>query len=336
MVGVTARDLYLPVAAQPTLEDIVTLAENAEALGYDRLWLPETWGREAATVLAVIAERTTEIGTGTSVANVYSRSPALLGQLAATQQEATDGRFRLGVGPSGPALVEGWHGMAYEEPLKRTRETIEVVRRVLTGDPVNYDGTSFTLAGFRLRCDPPETPPPIDAAGLGPHAVELAGRFANGWHALTLTPDGFRDRYTDFQRGCELAGRDPLDRRVTLAVTCCALDDPGRARALVAGHLAFYCAAMGPFYRRHLARQGFEETGNAIAATWQDDREKARRLAEENLLGELGASGTPAEARAALERYEQLEGVDAVNVAFPREATPDEIRATMRALSPAV
>jgi len=125
----TVHDLFLPVGSQPELEWLVEWSERAEKLGYDHVWMPESWGRDVVTVLTSIARETDEIGIGTSIANVYSRSPALLGQTAATLQEVSDGRFRLGLGPSGPILIEGWHGVDYERPLRRTRETIDIVRQ---------------------------------------------------------------------------------------------------------------------------------------------------------------------------------------------------------------
>jgi len=156
----TDRDVFLPVGAQPTLNDLVEQAVHAEELGYDRVWFPETWGRDAVTAMAITAERTDSIGIGTSIANIYSRSPALLGQTAATLQEVSGGRFRLGVGPSGPIVIENWHGEEFGNPLRRTRETIEIARQVVSGEVVSYDGEYFSLDGFRLRCDAPDPEPP--------------------------------------------------------------------------------------------------------------------------------------------------------------------------------
>ena len=112
-VPATDREVFLPVAAQPSVDALCDQAVRAEERGYDRAWLPETWGRDAVTVLTSIAHRTDEIGIGTSIAPIHSRSPALLGQTAATLQEVSDGRFRLGLGPSGPAVIENWHGVEY-------------------------------------------------------------------------------------------------------------------------------------------------------------------------------------------------------------------------------
>jgi len=329
------RDVFLPVAAQPSIDTLVEFAREAEDLGYERAWLPETWGRDAVTTLTAIAERTEAIGIGTSIANVYSRSPALIGQTAATLQEVSDGRLRVGLGPSGPAVVEGWHGVDYDRPLRRTRETIDVVRLVVSGDPVEYDGDIFTLSGLRLRCDPPDTVPGIDAAGMGPKSVELAGRFADGWHALMLTREGLRDRLEDLRRGAELGNRDPEELRVTLSLPCIALDDRERARELARNHLAFYVGAMGTFYREALERQGYEDEAIEIASEWANGNHDAAMAAiTDELLDDLGIAGTPDECRERYADWESIEGVDAVSVSFPRGAEPAEISATMRALAP--
>lgn len=331
-----ATDLSLPVAAQPSLDSVVDLAVAAETAGYDRVWLPETWGRDAVTILSLAAERTDSVGLGTSILNVYSRSPALLGQTAATLQEASDGRFRLGLGPSGPAVVENWHGRSFGNPLKQTRETVDVVRQVLSGEPVTYDGDLFDLDGFRLRCAAPHPAPPVDVAGMGPKSVELAGRFGDGWHALLFTPDGIEDRLEDLRRGADLGDRDPEDVRVTLSVPCCALDDADRARDLVRRHLAFYVGGMGTFYRDALARQGFDDRADEIFDAWQAGDRGRAVAAVDPLLDRLAAAGDPATARERLETFAAVDGVDAVAVSFPRGADDDEIRETLDNLAPSV
>jgi coenzyme F420-dependent oxidoreductase len=331
----THRDVSLPVAAQSSLSDLVSLAVAAEDHGYDHAWLPETWGRDAVTTLALAAERTDEIGLGTSIVNVYSRSPALLGQTAATLQEASDGRFRLGVGPSGPAVIENWHGATFERPLRRTREVIDVTKAVLSGEPVHYDGDFFDLDGFRLRQGAPESTPPVDAAGMGPKAVELAGRFADGWHALMFTPEGLRERLDDFRRGGKLGDRDPEQARVTLSLTCCALEDGERARDLARRHVAFYVGGMGTYYRDALARQGYEDTAHEIHEAWQaDERERALAAVDDEFLDSLTAAGTPERAREELEKFAEIDGVDAVAVSFPRGAEFAEVEATISNLEP--
>ena len=331
----TDRTLHLPVAAQPSVDSLVNLAVLGEDHGYERAWLPETWGRDATTVLSSIAHETDEIGIGPSIFNIYSRSPALLAQTATTLQEVSDGRLRVGIGPSGPAVIEGWHGVEFDRPLRRTRECIEIMRTVMAGETLNYDGDVFSLAGFRLRCDPPAEPVAIDAAGMGPKSVELAGRFADGWHAIVLTPDGLEGRLEDLRRGAELGGRDPDDVRTTVSITACALEDGDRARRLARQHLAFYVGAMGTYYRESLSRQGYEEEAHAIAAAWASgDHGEACELITDELLDDLGAAGTPEHAREELRKFEAIDGVDAIAVGFPRGATTDEIEATIEALAP--
>jgi coenzyme F420-dependent oxidoreductase len=331
----TKRDAFLPVAAQPSVDALVEQAQRAEDYGYDRAWLPESWGRNAAVVLTSIAERTETIGIGTSIMPVYSRSPALIGMTAATLQEVSDGRLRLGLGPSGPIVIENWHGMDFGNPLRRTRETVDVVKQVLSGEEVSYDGEYFDLDGFRLRSDPPEPQPHIDAAGMGPKAVELAGRFADGWHALLLTEDGLADRYEDFRHGRELAGEDPDGGQVTLSLTCMALEDRERAREAVKQHVAFYVGAMGTYYRDNLARQGYEGLAHGIYDDWQAGNPgEAMARIDEEFLDTIAVGGTPDECRERVAEWESMDCVDRVSVSFPRDASVDEIIATVEALAP--
>lgn len=331
----TDRDVFLPVAAQPSVDALVEQAQLGEELGYDTAWLPETWGRDAVTTLTCIARGTEEIDIGTSIMPVYSRSPALIGQTATTLQEVSDGRFRLGLGPSGPIVIENWHGTEFGNPLRRTRETVEIVKQVLSGEPVEYDGDIFELAGFKLRCEPPDPIPAIDVAGMGPKAVELAGRFADGWHALLFTRDGLEDRLADFDRGSELGDRERSEQRVSLSLTCCVLEDEAEAKRLVKQHVAFYVGGMGSYYRDNLARQGHETAATEIYDRWQDgDKAGAIAALSDDLLERLTVWGTPETATDRLERFTDIDGVASVSVSFPRAATLDQIDSTMRALAP--
>ncbi|MCT9097272.1 TIGR04024 family LLM class F420-dependent oxidoreductase [Haloarchaeobius sp. HME9146] len=331
----TERHVHLPVAAQESVQDFVDQAVKAEELGYDFVWLPETWGRDAVTIMTSIAHATEEIGIGSSIMNVYSRSPALLAQTAATLQEVSDGRFRLGIGPSGPAVIGGWHGEDFGNPLRRTREYVDIIKMVLAGEELDYNGEYFNVSGFRLRCDAPEPAPSVDVAGMGPKAVELAGRFADGWHAILFTPETMRDRLEDFERGGEMGDRDRSQQQCTLSLTCCALEDGEEARELTRQHSAFYVGAMGTYYRDSLARQGYEEEAHAIAANWMNgDREEALEIFTDEMLDDFTAAGTPERASDELQKFADIEGVDTVSVGFPRAATQEQIHATLEALAP--
>ena len=330
-----ARDVFLPVAAQPSVDTIVEQAQTAEELGYDRAWLPETWGRDAVTTLPSIAHGTEEIGIGTSIMPIYSRSAVLIGQTAATLQEVSDGRFRLGLGPSGPIVIENWHGKDFANPLKYTRETVDVAKQVLSGERVSYDGEYYDLDGFRLRCEPPAETPQIDAAGMGPKSVELAGRFADGWHALMLTKDGLRDRLEDFDHGADLGDQDRSEQEVTVSLTCCVDEDRDRARELVKSHLCFYIGGMGTFYRDAISRQGYEELANRIHDEWDDgDRDQLVDEFPEELLDELAIAGTPEECRDRIDEFEAIDGVSSASVSFPRAAEQADIQRTIETLAP--
>jgi len=325
-------DLVLP--NRPSASDLVADGERAEERGYDRVWVPENWGRDQVSLLATIGERTDRIGIGTGIMPVYSRTPALAGQTAATLQELTGGRFRLGLGPSGPAVIENWHGIDFGNPLRRTREYIEIVRAVVEDREVDYGGEYFSLSGFSFRADAPDEPPAIDAAGLGPKAVELAGRFADGWHAFLFSPDGLRQRLVDFERGADLGDRDPTDARVAATVPVCALEDSERARTLASQHIAFYVGAMGEYYRNSVAEQGHEDVAQEIYDFWQaGDRGDAIAITHDRLLDPYAAAGTPDEVRAQLDDF-AVDGVDALTVYVPARAEPDEIEATLSAVAP--
>lgn len=313
-------DVSLPVAAQPSTDSLVGLTKRAESLGYNRVWVPKTWGPDVVTVLTTLAERTETVGIGGSMMSVYSRSPVIIGQTATTLQEVSGGRFRLGV--------------PFDRPLRRMRETIEITKQLLSGETVEYDGECFELSGFRLLCEPP-TVPQIDAAGMGPKSVELAGRFADGWHALMLTPEGVNDRLADLRRGAELAGRDPSTLRTTLLLTCCVDTDGARARTLVKRHLAFYVGGMGPIYRDVLARQGYEDTATEIHDQWTaGNKDQAVNAVDDELLDRLAVAGTPDVARDRLAAFTAIDHVDAVAVSFPRAAPPEDIDTTLAALAP--
>ena len=328
-------EVHLPVSAQPSAEARIEYVTSAEEHGYDRVWQSESWGREAVAMLTAMAERTDEIGLGSSIMNVYSRTPTQLAQGAATLQELSDGRFRLGLGPSGPAVIENWHGAEFDRPLRRTREYVEIIRKALAHERLDYDGEVFQLRGLKLRQSPPEPAPSIDTAGMGEKMVELAGRFANGWHGLMFTPDGLRERLADLQRGAELGDRDPDDVRVTLSLPTCALSDAERANELGYRHVAFYLGGMGTYYRDALADQGHPDVAHAVYDAWQDgERERAIERLREVFAGALCASGSPAEVREVFESYAAVDGLDAIAINPPRGCEPADVTETLAALAP--
>lgn len=329
------RGLVVSPHTHGTIDSMLEQVERAEALGYDHVARGESTNWDAVSTIALMAARTTDIGLANDVFSPYSRSPALIGQTAATLALASNGRYRLGLGASSPALAEQWHGVPFDRPLRRLRETIEIVRQVMTGDPVRYEGSIYEVEGLSIDFDPPDEPPPIDVAALGPKGAELAGRFADGWIPQYFTPDGLRERLMDFERGLALADRSRNEVRVALTVRCCALADRDRARDIARRSIAFIIGAYGPYYRESIAAQGYSDVANQVRKAWTSgDRDAMPELIPDTLLDNLVAAGTPDEVRERLERFEAIDGVDLIRIGFfgvqPLEAQYE----TMDALAP--
>src|ERR1700680_4745248 len=147
--------LNLPYEASVAFSEAVELAQRAEALGFDSVWMPEAYGTDAISILGALAARTQHIKLGTGIVNVFSRTPALLAQTAATLDLISGGRFILGLGTSGHQVITGWHGMPFDRPLLRMRETVAIVRQVLRRDRLLYEGQVFHLdRGLKLLAHP--------------------------------------------------------------------------------------------------------------------------------------------------------------------------------------
>lgn len=317
------------------LESTVEQIQYAEELGYEYLSLGETTGIDGITLLTLLAERTERIGLSNDVFSPYSRSPALLGQSALALHQVSGGRNRLGLGTSSPALVERWHGIDYERPLRRLREAIEIIRQVYSGQRLDYDGEIFQVGGLQYANEVPENPPPIDVAALGPKTVELAGRFADGWVPQFFTPEGIEERLEDLRRGAELGDRDPDDVRVALTFRACASEDRERARQLGRNQVAFMLGRYGPYYRQSVAQQGWEDVTSEIKQAYEDgDDEAAVAAVPDELLDGLVAAGTPDEVRDTVDKFRQIDGVDALRISFFAGMDREQQDRTLEVLAP--
>jgi coenzyme F420-dependent oxidoreductase len=328
-------DLVLTLADHDSLGSVVAQAVRAEERGFAQVTAGETTGFDMLTTAAVIGERTEDIGISTSVVSAFSRAPATTAQGALTLHESTDGRFRLGLGSSSPAIAERWHGEAFEHPLRHLRETIEVIREVYTGEGVTYDGDIFELGGLAYEQPVPDDPPAIDVAALGPKATELVGRFADGWLPQLFTVDGLAERMADLERGAALGDRSVEDIRVAPLVRCFADEDREYARETARSMIAFMAGAYGPFYGNSIAEQGYAEVVETVREAWQErDTEAMAAAVPDELLDDLVAAGTPEEVRAQVERFLAVDGVDAVQAGFLFRLSAEEKVATMDALEP--
>lgn len=322
--------IALAPSKQTPIEEIVRLAQLAERLGYASIWIPETWGVDAVSVLAILSRETSTIKLASGVFNVYSRSAALIAQTAATLQEFSGGRFILGLGSSGPIVVENWHGIPFTRPLQRTREYVAVIRMALAGERVNYAGSLFQLRDFRLL-NPPDAPVPIYIAALGPRNVEMTGEVADGWLPIFAAPGHLGEAMEHLQAGARLAGRDAADIDVAAYVPAVL---SGRSANLLRQHLAYYVGGMGTFYYEFVSGLGFESEAQRIRELWlAGDRLSAGREVSDDLLAACTLYDDAVGARARLEEYRR-DGVRLPVLTPPRGCSVDEIAATIEGLAP--
>lgn len=318
----------LPATGSVDIDDQLALARAAEDAGYGTLFLAETWGREVFTRLGWLAAHLDDIRLGTGIIPVHSRSPALIGQAAATLDELTDGNAVLGLGLSSPYVMRNWHGAEWEPALRRQRETVEVVRQVLSGEEVDYDGDVFDLEGFHLRFDPVRSDLPVYIAAQGPTNCELTGGFADGWLPNRIPVSALPEVREHVDRGAEKQDRDPEDVATMPYVATCILEDGDQARHRVREFVAFYVGAMGDYHFNAVADHGFRETAEAIRDNWQaGDHDASREAVSADLLSEIAITGTPEEAAESMAQYEDV--AETVVTLPPTTATREEIIETM-------
>lgn len=299
-------------AVVSTAQD-AAFVRDAERLGAASVWVPETWAQDALTPLAYLAGQTASIRLGSSIVQLGARSPALLAMSAMSLQLLSGGRFLLGVGVSGPQVMEGWHGVRFTSPLAATRETIEIVRAVARGDRLRHDGRVYRLPlpggpGRALRSPLPPAAVPIYVAALGPRNLELTGELADGWIGNTFTPEHADVFLGPLAVGAAKTARRVADLDLVIPVAVEFTEDADAAARRHAGGYAFTIGAMGSgdrnFYNDALTRQGFGDDVRAVQELWlagQRDAAAARVPAEigraTNLLG------TPAMVRERLRLY---------------------------------
>ncbi|GIX49047.1 MAG: LLM class F420-dependent oxidoreductase [Candidatus Tectimicrobiota bacterium] len=290
--------LGLQIGSRYTLSigELVALAQRAEALGYDSIWLGESWGRDAFTTLTALALHTRRIALGTNIVPVHARTPANLAMAAASLAEISGGRLRLGLGISGPGVVEHWHGVPFGRASRRLRETVDILRRALRGERVEVVGEEVTCRRFALAAPPARYPVPIYLGTIGPRNVRLTGEIADGWLPTWLPCSRIAEGLAELAEGARKAGRAVTDLEVALQVPLYVTEDLAAGRQAVRRLIAFYAGAMGDFHREHMSRRGYAAEAQAIYEAWQrKDHEAARRAVSETMLDDLAIVG-PAEA----------------------------------------
>ncbi len=297
-VGIAAR-----VASQADADFV----RDAERIGVTSVWVAEAWGQDALTPLAYLAARTERIALGSAIAQLGARTPAMLAMSAMSLQLLSGGRFRLGIGTSGPQVMDGWHGVRFDIPLAATRETIEIVRMISAGERLNHAGRAYQLPlpggqGRAIRSMLPPASIPIYVASLGPRNLELTGELADGWIGNTFVPEHAEVFLDRLRAGAARANRSLADLDLVIPVGVEITADEDAAVAAARRHArgyAFTIGAMGSkdqnFYNAAFSRQGYGEDVDAVQALWLAGR---REEAEARVPVELGARtnlvGTPA------------------------------------------
>jgi len=249
--------------------DLVPLVQRAEQLGFDSVWAAESWGTDAVTVLSWMAACTSRIKVGSAIMQIPGRSPANAAMTAATLDLMSGGRFLLGLGTSGPQVVEGWHGQPWGKPLGKTREYVEIVRAALRRDVVEHDGEHYTIPfhgpgssglgkPLKLMLRPLRADIPIYIAAIAPRNVALAYEIADGWLPIFVVPERFGEAYPPPPAGFEIAA----------TVNVLVGDDVPALREALKPHVALYVGGMGAkgknFYNALVRRYGWEEAAETI------------------------------------------------------------------------
>lgn len=328
--------LTVPIGEELSRQESLDLIRRAEDLGFESAWYGESWGYDAFTTLTQVASLTSQIRLGTLIATVFSRTPTMMAQSAASLDAISGGRLILGLGTSGPIVVRDWHGQTWGRPTQRIREYVEIVRMVLTGERVDYEGMLFRLKNFRLRNAPHRTSIPIMIASLGPRGVEQAGEIADGWLPIFPSARSLDGGTSLLAQGASRSGRSMDDFEIApMILTAISDDDPQSVRNLARAHIALYVGGMGTFYADLLTRYGYGDEVARIAGEWKKPRRAGRLAAAEAVTNEmLDAMTMVGNRRHVFSRIDEYRsaGVTLPIVAFPFGADKAVMSQTIEAL----
>jgi F420-dependent oxidoreductase-like protein len=321
------------------------LASVAERLGFSVVWVAEAYGSDAVSVLGHLSARTDRIDLGAAVLQIPARAPTMTAMTAATLDALSGGRFRLGLGVSGPQVSEGWYGVRFDDPIGRTREYVEVVRAAWSRGPVEHAGKHWMLPlpdgpgkALRLMLEPIRERIPLYLASLGPKNLALTGQVADGWLGLFPALDTLPEQIAAIAAGRAQVGRDMTGFDVAPSLPLVVGDDVSACADATRGFTALYVGGMGSrernFYRDLAARMGYEADASAVQEAYLARRhaaaEAALPLAFLDAVALLGTRERIAERLAAY----AAAGVTTLNV-MVRHQTVEESEAALRTLAEA-
>lgn len=327
-IGITVSADYIP------FQKILEMAPLAEKMGYSQVSVPEIWGHDAVSLLANLATRTRKMILSSGILNMYSRTPGLMGMTAASLDELSEGRFTLGLGLSGPAVVENFHGKQFKKPLQHTRDYVTMVRKLLAGKRMDYESETLgTVKGFKLSLQLVRESLPIHLAALGPKNVKLTAEIADGWIPVIMPLEAFKQEVAKVHDYLEEFGKEKSSFEITPFVLCAVSEDE-KAIDFLRGHLAYYFGGMGTFYNNMLKRVGFEDEAKQIMLRWKNgDRNGAAKAVTEDLLAQTCVFGSPDEAKRKIMRIIDA-GATRPLVSIPFGTTENIVMDTLHNLAP--
>jgi F420-dependent oxidoreductase-like protein len=330
--------LYLAYWPWFSPDEQVALARRADRAGLDSVWVAEAWGQDVVSVLGHLSAVTEHIDLGSGLMQIPARTPAMTAMTAATLDTLSGSRFRLGLGLSGPQVSEGWHGVPFARPLARTREYVEIVRRILARDgAVEYGGSEYRLPvdpdglgkPLKLMIHPPRERIPIYLGAIGPRAIEQAAEIADGWMPFMFTPDTAAELLRPFEG---------TDVDVAPVVMACVDDELERARDLARPWLAVYLGGMGArgknFYVETAERFGQGELAREVQRRFlAGDRAGAAAALSPELIDATAICCRPGELGARLAAYADAGANTLLVLPFgDRPAIVDELAAASAAV----
>ena len=282
-------------------QDYQELSSQAEKNGFEAVWVPEGGGRDSLTSLATIAMKTDTVKLGTGILPIFARTPTNTAMSAAGMAAVSDGRFLLGLGVGHAPTVESRDGIPFKQPMTRMRETIQIIKALLSGEEVNFTGKQFKITGASMGAATPKTKVPIYIAALGPQMLEMVGELADGVLMNWTAVDYLGEAIGHIKRGAEKAGRDPNEIDIVGYVRVAVGDNLTESRDSLRRQVARY--ASNPFYRNFFAQTGFDKEMSAAAAALADGNlDKAADSITEEMQDQVAIVGTVEECRAALEK----------------------------------
>lgn len=298
-------------------ERMATFTVEAEKLGVDQAWSAEAWGFDAATTLAYLAARTQQITLGTGIMQISARTPSMTAMTALSLASLSGNRFVLGLGASGPQVVEGLHGQSFHKPLGRMREVIDIVRKAFRGRKLTHRGEHYELPrpggeGKALRLALPRNEDiPIYLATLSPKGLEMTGELADGWLGVCFMPEHAEAHLAHLRRGARKAGRPLSDVTLCAGGAVAITDDPEPLIRAAKPFFAFMLGAMGSaktnFYNAAYRRGGFEDEAIEVQKLWlEGKRRDAARAVPDAMIERSSLLGPESHVRERIRRYREL------------------------------